>query len=128
VKGNILKKNFSLGSLKEKVFFKTLLLKHGAVKSVAYIFENSAYISDCNDLSIINIQALKNLRYLIIDCLKIKKNFAHFNLKESLYIQKHLKPKKTILTNLHSDLDYNELLRKLPKNVAPAYDGMVLNL
>jgi len=128
VKGNILKRNFSLGSLKEKVFFKTLLLKHGAVKSVAYIFENSAYISDCNDLSIINIQALKNLRYLIIDCLKIKKNFAHFNLKESLYIQKHLKPKKTILTNLHYDLDYNELLRKLPKNVVPAYDGMVLNL
>ena len=128
VKANILKNKFSLGHFKEKVFFKTLLLKHGAVKSVAYIFENSAYISDCNDLSIININALKNLKYLIIDCLKVKKNFAHFNLEQSLYVQKHLKPKKTILTNLHSDLDYNNLSRILPKNVVPAYDGLTINL
>ena len=33
-----------------------------------------------------------------------------------------------ILTNLHSDLDYNELLRKLPKNIKPAYDGLILNI
>ena len=128
VKANLIKKNFSLGHSKEKIFFKTLLLKHGAAKSLAYIFEKTAYISDCNDLSIINIKALKKLKYLIIDCLKFKKNFAHFNLEQSLYVHDHLKPKKTILTNLHSDLDYNALLKKLPRNVIPAYDGLTINL
>ena len=105
-----------------------MLLNHGAVKSLAFIFEITAYISDCNDLSIINIKALKKLKYLIIDCLKLKKNFAHFNLEQSLYVHDHLKPKKTILTNLHSDLDYNALLKKLPGNVIPAYDGLNINL
>ena len=35
---------------------------------------------------------------------------------------------KTILTNLHADLDYKSLIKQLPKNVVPAYDGMTLLL
>ena len=38
------------------------------------------------------------------------------------------KPKKAILTNLHSDLDYSILKRMLPKNIEPAYDGLTVNL
>ena len=37
-------------------------------------------------------------------------------------------PKRAILTNLHTDLDYVKLKKKLPKNVVPAYDGMSINL
>ena len=113
---------------KEKIKFNTLNVKHGSVRSLIYIFEKTAYISDCNDLSIVNNNILKKLNFLILDCLKIKKNWAHFNLEEALYVHKCLKPKKTILTNLHEDLDYDFLLRKLPKNVLPAYDGLSLNL
>ena len=97
---------------------------HGKTKSVAYIFEKTAYISDTNDLSIVKYKDLKNLNYLIIDCLKIQKHPTHFNLKDALNVHKKLKPGKTVLTNLHSDMDYYLLLRKLPKNVLPAYDGM----
>ncbi len=128
VKSNIIKSNFYLGQGKEKIYFKFLNVKHGKTRSLGFIFEKTAYISDCNDMSIINKKELKNLNYLIIDCIKIKKNYAHFSLHESLYIHKILKPKKTILTNLHHDLDYDSLLKKLPNNVFPAYDGLKLNL
>ena len=128
VKDNIIKEKFSLGKGKEKIKFNTLNVKHGSVRSLIYIFEKTAYKSDCNDLSIVNNNILKKLNFLILDCLKIKKNWAHFNLEEALYVHKCLKPKKTILTNLHEDLDYDFLLRKLPKNVLPAYDGLSLNL
>ena len=37
-------------------------------------------------------------------------------------------PKRAILTNLHSDLDFNKLKKLLPKNVEPAYDGLSLRL
>ena len=128
VQSNIIKSKFSLGRSSEKIFFKAIKVKHGKTNSQGYIFENTAYISDCNDLSIINMKELKNLKYLIIDCLKLKKNFSHFNLSESLYVHQKLKPKKTILTNLHYDLDYNYLLKKLPRNVVPAYDGLKISL
>ena len=71
---------------------------------------------------------LKNLNCLIIDCFKFKKHITHLNYEEALFVHKKLKPKKTILTNLHSDLDYDLLLRKLPKNVLPAYDGLKIKL
>ena len=93
-----------------------------------YIFEKTAYISDANDLSIVKVKELKNLNYLILDCFRIQKHETHFNFEEALFVHKKLKPKKTILTNLHQDLDYNFLLKKLPKNILPAYDGLSINL
>ena len=128
VKSNIIKSKFSLGKSNEKVFFKTIKVRHGKGNSLAHIFEKTAYISDTDDLSIIKMSELKNLKYLIIDCLKLKKHPTHFNLEESLFVHKKLKPKKTILTNLHYDLDYNYLLKRLPKNIIPAYDGLKITL
>ena len=128
VKGNIIKKIFSLGKYKEKINFNTKQVTHGLIKTTAYVFENTAYISDCNDLSIVNMKIFQNLKHLIIDCLRIKKSPVHFNLDEALYVHSCLKPKKTILTNLNSDLNYDSLLKRLPKNVLPAYDGLKLNL
>jgi len=127
-KSNIVKSKFSLGKGDERISFKAIKVKHGYTSSLAYIFQKTAYISDCNDLSITKIKELKNLNYLIIDCLKYNKHPTHFNLEESLYIHKKLKPKKTILTNLHHDMDYNSLKKILPINVIPAYDGLKLNL
>jgi len=79
-------------------------------------------------MSIIKMKELKNLNNLVIDCLRIEKHPSHFNLEESIYIHNKLKPQKTFLTNLHQDLDYNFLTRRLPKNVFPAYDGLKINL
>ena len=128
VKSNTIKSKFSLGESDEKISFKSIKVRHGKTNSLAYIFERTAYISDTNDLSITKMDELKNLKYLIIDCLSFKKNHSHFNLKESLFVHQILKPKKMILTNLHHDLDYNYLLKKLPKDVIPAYDGLKISL
>jgi len=128
VKSNIIKTKFSLGESDEKISFKSIKVRHGKTNSLAYIFERTAYISDTNDLSITKMDELKNLKYLIIDCLKFKKHTSHFNLEESLFVHQNLKPKKTILTNLHHDLDYNYLLKKLPRDVVPAYDGLKITL
>ena len=128
IKSNIIKSRFSLGKGKEKIIFRTVKAVHGKTYSLIYIFEKTAYISDCNDLSIIRMKELKNLNHLIIDCLKFKKHPSHFNLDESIYVHHHLEPKKTILTNLHHDLDYNYLLKKLPSDMVPAYDGLKINL
>ena len=128
VKANIINSRFSLGKSNEKISFKAIKAKHGKTNSVIYIFEKVAYISDSNDLSIIKLKDLKKLKYLIIDCWGFKKHPSHFNLKEALFVQRCLKPQKTILTNLHYDLDYNFLLKKLPNDVIPAYDGLKISL
>ena len=58
--------------------------------------------------------------------LRIKKHPSHFNLEDAMSLIKKIKPKKTILTNLHVDFDYAKLRKKLPEDITPAYDGMAI--
>ena len=128
LKPNKLKNNFSLGFNNELITFKSIKVKHGKINSIGYIFNNSAYISDCNKFSKSNLINLKNLKYFIIDCLRFKPHPSHFCFNEVLSILKEIKPAQTILTNLHSDLDYNILLKKVPINIKPAFDGLKIQL
>ena len=49
---------------------------------------------------------------------------SHFNLDETLAWIERIKPKRAILTDMHTDMDYATLRRELPPNVEPAFDGM----
>ncbi len=128
LKGNIIKKNFSLIKNKDKLNIKSFYVNHGQIKSTAYVMDKLAYISDSNGIFLKDLNKLKNLKYLIIDCLKFNSHPSHFNFSQAVEISKKINAKKTIFTNLHSDLDYTLLKKSLPKNIIPAYDGMVINL
>ena len=106
-----------------------LKVKHGKVDSICYfIGKDLAYISDISEISKKDYNKFLNLKYLVIDCLWYRNHPSHLNLNKTLELIKIFKPKKSVLTNLHNDLDYNELKKILPKNVVPAYDGMRINL
>ncbi len=108
---------------------KAIKVKHGKVNSICYIIDKKlAYISDISDISKKDYRYFKNLKYLIIDCLWLKYHPSHLNLESCLKYIKLFKPKKAILTNLHSDLDYSYLKKILPKNVKPAFDGLTIDL
>ncbi len=124
MKANVIKKNFLLKKNKIKLFIKAIEVNHGTIKSTGYLMDKIAYISDCKSVPIKNLFFLKNLNYLVIDCLRKDKHPSHFNLEEALKFINLTKPKKAILTNLHTDLDYFELKKRLPKNITPAYDGL----
>ena len=124
LKSNIIKNNFEICSGKKRININCFNVKHGLIYSTAYVINKVAYISDCSEILKKNYKDLNNLNYLIIDCLKITKHPGHFNLEKALFLSKQLKPKKTILTNLHTDLDYNHLIKVLPKNILPGFDGL----
>jgi len=113
----------------KKISIKPISVDHGKVKSNCFIIDKKlAYISDISDISNKDFKYFKNLKYLIIDCLWYNFHPSHFNLEKSLFFIKKFEPKKAILTNLSPVLDYNELKKKLPKNVVPAHDGLTINL
>ena len=129
LKINSIKKDFYFKDGKNKIHIRSLKVKHGNVNCICYIINKKlAYISDVSHIDKKDFKILKNLKYLIIDCLWYREHPSHLNLDKSLRLINTLLPKKAILTNLHSDLDYNKLKSKLKKNVVPAYDGMRINL
>tara|TARA_B100001248_G_scaffold54973_1_gene36370 strand:+ start:1258 stop:2025 length:768 start_codon:yes stop_codon:yes gene_type:complete len=124
MKANLIKKNFTITKDTTKLSIRTFEVDHGLIKATGYVIEKIGYLSDCNKVSSKNLKYLKNLNYLILDCLKIEKHPSHFNLKSALDLINKTKPKNAILTNLHTDLDYFKLKDELPNNVYPAYDGL----
>ena len=112
-----------------KISIKTIKVKHGNVDSICYIINKKlAYLSDVSEIFKKDFRYLKNLDYLILDCLWINHHPSHLNLEESISLINKLKPKKAILTNLSPVLDYDYLRKILPKKIAPAFDGMTINL
>ena len=123
-----IKKRFYIQDNKKKILIQSIIVKHGRVSSVCYIINKRlAYISDVSEIYKKDFHYFSNLEYLIIDCLWYRNHGSHFNFEQSLKMIKLFNPKKAILTNLHSDLDYNDLKKKLPKNITPAYDGLTIN-
>ena len=127
MRANIIKKKFNIFNKNFKIEIEPFDVKHGLIKATGYLFDKIAYISDCNKISYKVLKKLVNLDYLIIDCLRKDKHPSHFNYDDAINLTKLIKPKKTILTNLHVDLDYFVLKKKLPKNIIPAYDGLSFN-
>ena len=107
----------------------TIPLNHGNIDSMSFIINKKcAYASDAKLIYKKNLKSFMNLKFLIIDCLRYDEHPSHYNLKEILDLIKILKPKKTIITNLNTDMDYNYLKKNLPLNIEPAYDRMALLL
>tara|TARA_B000000475_G_scaffold263159_1_gene249382 strand:- start:76 stop:843 length:768 start_codon:yes stop_codon:yes gene_type:complete len=127
MKANIVKSRFKIKKKKQELDIQPFDVTHGMIKATGYLFDKIAYISDCNLISKKVTKKLMNLDFLIIDCLRKDKHPSHFNYEDSMNFIKLIRPKKTILTNLHVDLDYFDLKKKLPKNIIPAFDGLTFN-
>ena len=127
MKANVIKKKFQIFNKNQKINIEPFEVNHGTIKATGYLFEKIAYISDCNKISKNVQKKLMNLDFLIIDCLRKNKHPSHFNYSDAINFIKSVRPKKTILTNLHVDLDYFDLKKKLPSNIIPAYDGLSFN-
>ena len=129
LKLNSITKKMTIKNGKKNLSVKSISVKHGKVNSTCYIIDKKiAYISDISDINKKDFRYFKNLRYLIIDCLWLRFHPSHLNLESALKFIDLFKPKKAILTNLHSDLDYSYLKKILPKNIIPAFDGLTINL
>lgn len=102
---------------------------HYKIPILGFKFKNLAYITDASYISEIEKEKLKNLDYLILNCIR-KENFhpAHFILPQVLELFEELKPKKMYLTHISHHLGrHGETQDELPENVYLANDGLELD-
>ena len=100
---------------------------HGEIDALGYRFGDVAYTPDLNAIPDDSIQYLQDLDLWIVDALRYTRHPSHFSLDETLEWIARLKPRRAILTNLHTDMDIDALAARLPPGVEPAYDRMVLH-
>lgn len=104
-----------------------VLQQHGDITSLGFRFGSLAYSCDLSDMPRESAAALAGLDIWILDALRYRPHPSHLSVSDALTWIERVKPRRAILTNLHSDLDYETLRAKLPANVEPAFDGMVIS-
>jgi phosphoribosyl 1,2-cyclic phosphate phosphodiesterase len=104
------------------------LQEHGDITSLGFRFGNLAYSCDLNGLPPDSVTMVAGLDVWIIDALRYRSHPSHLSLDESLAWIERVGPRRAILTNLHSDLDYEMLRARLPGHVEPAFDGLAIEL
>ena len=97
---------------------------HGDIDTLGFRFGSIAYAPDVSEMPEESLRHLEGLDILILDALRYTRHPTHFSVSEALALIETLKPKRAILTNLHTDLDYEKLRHELPPQIEPAYDGM----
>lgn len=100
-------------------------VNHGTLKIFGYRFKNLAYLTDVKTIDSIEKEKLKNLKVLVINCLRIPEHHSHLNLNEALELVEELKPIRTYFTHIGHFLGFHDEVQKmLPENVFLAYDGL----
>ncbi len=100
--------------------------EHGAMDALGFRIGPLAYLPDVVALPPESWQHLAGLDCWVLDALRRKPHPTHVHLALSLEWIAKMAPARAVLTNMHVDLDYAELMGELPPHIEPAYDGLVI--
>ena len=109
------------------VTLEPILVEHGSIDALGFRVGNFAYVPDVSEIYPISFSKLKDLDLLVIDALQRKPHRSHSHLAKTLSWIEKLHPVRSVLTNMHIDMDFDQLLAELPPGVEPAYDGLAFS-
>ena len=116
--------SFKINGLKITSFIQN----HGFTNSTGYRINNFAYCTDVFDFDDNALNNLKNLDLWIVDCLRFEPHKCHAHFDKVMGWINDIKPKKTVLTHMNFEVDYDYIKSLAPKNCIPAYDGLILKV
>jgi phosphoribosyl 1,2-cyclic phosphate phosphodiesterase len=110
------------------VTLSAFIMQHGNIPALGYRIGDAIYTPDVNDIPPESRPQLENLGLWIIDGLRYTGHPSHFSVGDALSWIERFKPRRAVLTNMHSDLDYEVLRQSLPAGIVPGHDGMRLEI
>ncbi len=100
--------------------------QHGDIISIGVRIGNVAYCCDVSDFPQETVAKLSGLDLLYIDALQYRPHPSHLSLEQALGWIERLAPKRSVLTHMHTPLDYDTVMAETPANVEPGYDQFVV--
>lgn len=112
----------SIGDIDIQVFTQD----HGFCDTLGFRFGSIAYTTDVVELPDHAFDILSGVDTWIIGTLVDNDHPTHAHVDKALDWIDRVGPRRGVLTHLGLDLDYDDLQRRLPGHIEPAYDGMIL--
>lgn len=111
---------FNIGSIK----IMPINALHYKLPVFGFRINNFVYLTDLSFISEEEKEKIKNADLLIIDALRKKQHISHFTLQQALDLIDEVRPKKARLIHIsHLMGKHADVLKELPFNVTPSFDG-----
>lgn len=92
-----------------------------------YRYEKFAYLCDFSYISEKEKEKLFGLDILVLNALRKKPHYSHFNLEQALELIDNVKPKRAYLTHISHLMGFHrDVEKELPENIHLAYDGLII--
>jgi phosphoribosyl 1,2-cyclic phosphate phosphodiesterase len=102
---------------------------HGRTTTLGFRIGGFGYSTDVVALSEAALAALEGVDTWVVGCfLRTDAHWTHANLPTVLAWVEQLRPRRTILTHMGTEMDWAWMQAHLPEGVEPGYDGLVLTV
>ena len=101
---------------------------HEWTTSLGFRINKFGYSTDVVHLYESALSILKGIDTWVVGCLSDKDHPSHASINRVLEWVKIIKPKRTVLTHMSINLDYQSLCNSLPVGIEPGYDGMEIEI
>jgi phosphoribosyl 1,2-cyclic phosphate phosphodiesterase len=102
---------------------------HGRVQTLGLRVGNFGYSTDVVELNNEAFAVLEGVDTWVVDCfLRSGPHWTHANLSTVLGWVERLKPRRTVLTHMGTEMDWAWMQANLPAGIEAGYDGMVIQL
>ncbi|MEP6572382.1 MAG: MBL fold metallo-hydrolase [Gemmatimonadota bacterium] len=105
-----------------------LAFEHGHLRVFGYRFGGLAYLTDVKAVHQAEREHLRDLDVLVINALWWRKHPTHLSIGEAVETAQELGARRTYLTHLTHETAHAELAAQLPAGIAPAYDGLTVEI
>jgi phosphoribosyl 1,2-cyclic phosphate phosphodiesterase len=102
---------------------------HFHLKVFGYRIHDFAYLTDVSEISEKEKKKLSGLKVLVINALRKKIHYSHFNLEQAIQLVEEVKPNVAYLTHISHMMGlHEEIEAELPQHIRLAYDGLTLEV
>lgn len=126
---------FQLNIIKDEEFtiddllIEPISIRHLTLPILGYKINNMAYITDASFIAPSDISKLKDIDLLVINALRHKEHYSHFNLTQALQVINEINPKRAYLTHISHEMgQYIDIAPTLPDHIFMAYDGLEVEI
>ena len=101
---------------------------HGFIHTLGLRVDGFGYSTDVVELDDAAFSALAGIDTWVVGCYQRAPHRTHAWLDRVLGWVERLRPRRTILTHMGTDMDWSALKQTLPPNIEPGHDGQIITL
>ncbi len=101
---------------------------HGFSTTLGLRIGDFAYSTDVKTLDERAFAMLEGLELWIVDCLRDEPHPTHSHFAQTMDWIRRVKPRRAVLTHMNEHADYATWAMRLPPDVQPGHDGLVVEL